>query len=318
VIKRQEVQIEQARRRLRLRDLETLVTVVRAGGMRKAASELNLSQPAVSKAVAELEDTVGLKLLERGRRGVVPTAFGAALARRAEGLIDGVRGALRELDELADPEAGEVRVGSMETLHAGVVSATATAMLSQHPRVRLIFESGQSPDLIQHFLMGRLVDFVVARPYSPTLPPEIDAEHLFTDRLLVMVGQNHPAARRRKIGLVDLQQEHWILSRNEVLPDSPIAQTLREQGLELPSQIIISGGLAMRFALLATGNFVTCVPHSLMPFLPQPSALRVLPIRLPTWRTATMILTLRGRIPSPATQLFLAKLREQAQPLIES
>ena len=312
------MQIERARRRLRLRDLETLVTVVQAGGMRKAAGELNLSQPAVSKAIAELEDTVGLKLLERGRRGVVPTAFGAALARRSEALIDGVRGALRELDELADPETGEVRLGSMETLHAGVVSATAFAVLKQHSRMRLVLKSGESPDLIQHFLMGRLVDFVLARPYSATLPPEIDAEPLFTERLLVVVGQNHPMARRRKIGLADLQREHWILSRNEIQPDSPIAETLREQGLELPSQIIVSGGLAMRFSLLATGQFVTCVPHSLMPFLLQPAQLRVLPIRLPPWRTATMILTLRGRLPTPAAQLFLSKLREHARPLIET
>ena len=312
------MQIERTRRRLRLRDLETLVAVVQAGGMRKAAGELNLSQPAVSKAVAELEDALGLKLLERGRRGVAPTAFGAALVRRSEALIDGVRGALRELAELADPEAGEVRLGSMETLHAGVVGATAAALLAQHPRMRLVVESGQAPELVQHFLKGRLVDFVVARPYSPTLPPEIEAEPLFTDRLLIVVGQNHPLARRRKIGLADLHREHWILSRNEVQPESPVVQTFKAQGLDLPPQIIVSGGLVLRFNLLTTGHFVTCMPHSLMPFLREPSGLRVLPVRLPLWHTATMIMTLRGRDLTPAAQVFLAHLRERAQPLIDT
>lgn len=309
------MQIERTRRRLRLRDLETLVTVVQAGGMRKAAGELNLSQPAVSKAIAELEDAVGLKLLERGRRGVAPTAFGAALVRRSEALIDGVRGALRELAELADPEAGEVRLGSMETLHAGVVGATAAALLAQHPRMRLVFESGQAPDLIQHFLLGRLVDFVVARPYSPALPPQIEAEPLFTDRLLVVVGQNHPLARKRAIGLSELHREHWILSRNEVQRESPVVLAFKAQGLELPQKIVVSGGLALRFSLLNTGRFVTCMPHSLMPFLREPTGLRVLPLRLPLWHTATMIMALRGRDPTPATQVFLAKLRERARPL---
>ena len=311
------MQIERARRRLRLRDLETLVTVVQAGGMRKAAGLLNLSQPAVSKAVAELEDALGLKLLERGRRGVEPTAFGAALVRRSEALIDGVRGALRELAELADPEAGEVRLGSMETLHAGVVGATAAALLAQHPRMRLVFESGQSADLIEHFLMGRLVDFVVARPYHPTLPPEIDAEPLFHDRLLVVAGHTHPLARRRKLGLPELQEAGWILSRNEVQPESPVVQALKAQGLDLPRQIIVSAGLMLRFNLLATGRYVTCIPHSLLPFLRHGSTLRVLPIRLPPWHTATMIMTLRGRAPTPAAELFLATLRERARALVE-
>jgi DNA-binding transcriptional LysR family regulator len=285
--------------------------------MRKAATQLHLSQPAVSKAIAELENTLGMKLLERSRRGVQPTAFGAALVRRSEALVDGVRGALRELVEMADPEAGEVRLGSMETLHAGVVGATAVALLDQHPRIRLVFESGQAPDLIRHFLMGRLVDFVVARPYEPTLPPEIRAEPLFHDRLLIVVGQTHALARKRKVDLLDLQGENWILSRNEIQPESPVVQALKTHGLELPRQIIVSGGLALRYTLLSTGRFVTCIPHSLMPYVRPVSGLKVLPIRLTPWHTATMIMTLHGREPTPAAELFLAMLRERALALVE-
>lgn len=312
------MQIERARRRLRLRDLETLVTVVQAGGMRKAAGELNLSQPAISKAVSELEDALGIKLLERGRRGVEPTAFGNALVRRSKVLLDGVRGALRELAELADPEAGEVRLGTMETVHAGVVGATAAEVLAQHPRMRLILESGQASELVQHFLMGRLVDFVVVRPYLPTLPPEIHTEPLFTDRLLAVVGQNHPLARRRKISLAELHREHWILSRNEVQPESPVVQAFKAEGLELPPQVLVSGGLLLRFQLLASAPFVTCIPDSLLPYLRGPTNLRVLPVRFPRWHTATMIMTLRGREPTPAAQLFLERLRERATELAKA
>ena len=311
------MQIERARRRMRLRDLETLVTVVQAGGMRKAAGQLHLSQPAISKAIAELEDAVGLKLLERGRSGTEPTAFGAALVRRSEALIDDVREALRELSELADPEAGEVRLGSMETLHAGLVGATADAVLARHPRIRIVFESGQSPDLIQHFLLGRLVDFIVARPYLPDLPPEIESEPLFFDRLLVVVGQTHRLARRRKIRLEELGDESWILSRNEVQAESPMAHEWRSQGLDPPRRILMSGSLILRFKLLATGRFVTCMPHSLMPFLVDHSAFRVLPLRVAPWQTATMIMRLRGRSPTPAAELFISKLRELALPLVE-
>lgn len=308
------MQIDRVQRRVRLRDLETLAAVVHAGGMRKAVAVLNLSQPAVSKAIAELEDALGLKLLERGRRGVEPTLFGAALVRRTEVIVDQVRGALRELAELADPEGGEVRLGGMETLHAGLVGATVSAMLLRHPRMRFVLESGQSPDLIQHFLLARAVDFVVARPLTLPLPAEVKGEPLFFDRLLLVAGKTHPLARRRKLTLAELADEGWVLSRNEVMPESPVAVAFAAAGLPLPRRIVISGSLNSRYNLLDTGRFVTCIPHSLLPFSRERKALSLLPLELPVWNTATMILTLKDRALHPAAELFLAQLRELARP----
>jgi DNA-binding transcriptional LysR family regulator len=308
------MQIEQVRRRVRLRDLETLAAVVQAGGMRKAAAGLNLSQPAVSKAIAELEDALGVKLLERGRRGIEPTTFGTALVRRTEVIVDQMRGALRELADLADPEGGEVRLGSMETLHAGLVGATVSAMLQRHPRMRFVLESGQARDLIQHFLLGRAVDFVVARPLSLPLPAGVEGEPLFFDRLLVVAGKAHPLARRKKLTLRELADEGWILSRNEVMPESPVALAFTAAGLEIPNRVVISGSLNSRYNLLDTGRFVTCIPHSLLPFSREKSGLSILPLELPMWHTANMILTLQGRVLSPAAELFLGRLRELSRP----
>ena len=308
------MQIERVRRRVRLRDLETLVAVVQAGGMRKAAAGLNLSQPAISKAIAELEDALGLKLLERGRGGVEPTAYGMALVRRAEAMVDQMRGALRELAHLADPEGGEVRVGAMETLHAGLVGATVSAMSQRHPRMRFILESGQSPDLVQHFLLKRAVDFVVARPLPLPLPEDVEGEPLFFDHLFVVAGKTHPLARRRKLALADMAEERWILSRNELTADSPVTLAFAAAGLESPRRVVISGSLNSRYNLLETGRFVTCIPHSLLPFSRERNGLSILPPQLPVWHTATMILTLKGRSLSPAAELFLAHLRELARP----
>lgn len=309
------MQIEKIRRRLKMRDLDTLVAVVRAGGMRKAADALAMSQPAVSKAIAELEDALGLHLLERSRRGVVPTAFGDALVRRSERLIDEVRGMLREIEELADPEGGEVRLGSMETLLAGVVGATVHDMMARHPRLRLTLESALAGDLMSHFLMRREVDFVVARPHPGPLPPEIAAEPLFHDRLLVVTDHAHPLARRRKLSAADLHDALWVLSRYELRPDSPVAHWFAGQGLSLPPRVASSGSLQLRFHLLEQARAITCIPHSLLPFLTGTPRLRVLPVRIPAWPTATMIMTLRERLLPPAAHLFVARLRERSRPL---
>ena len=98
------MQMSKVRRRLRLRDLDTLLTVVQNGGMRKAAEQLHLSQPAVSKAVRELEQTLGVTLLARGRRGVEATPHGMALVKRTVAVFDELQSALRELEHLSDPE----------------------------------------------------------------------------------------------------------------------------------------------------------------------------------------------------------------------
>jgi DNA-binding transcriptional LysR family regulator len=292
-----------------------LVAVAEAGSMRKAATTLHLSEPAISKAIRELEGAIGLKLLERGRRGVSATTFGSALVRRSRSLVDELQHALRELEHLADPEAGEVHVGAMETLQAGVVAATARIQLARHPRMRLVFESGQAEDLLNHFLMQRLVDFVVARPVTWPVPPEFEGEPLFHDQLKIAVGAGHPLARRRKLALADLVQEHWILSRAETMPHTPVTQAFEAAGLPLPERVIVSGSLNMRQSMLASGRFVTAVPHSLLAFGQAKANFQILPVDVPLWPMPTMVLRLRGRSLSPAADSFITTLQELSLPL---
>lgn len=307
--------IERAARRIRLKDLLTLSEVVRAGGIRKAAPALHLSQPAVSRAVQELEDVLGVPLLQRGRHGVEPTTFAEALVRRTRNLADELQTALREIKHLADPTTGHVRLACMETLHAGLVGACVAELVIKHPLMRFVLESGQASDLISYFLQQRQVDLVVARPLALPLPPEIEGEPLFHDQLHVVVGHQHPMARRRKLSLRDLAGEHWILSRNETMPESPVAQAHAAQGLPMPERLVASGSLHTRYLLLERGHFVTVVPHSLLPFSDHRRRVRILPIALPRWSTPTMVLTVKGRDHGPAAELFLSALRTKARAL---
>jgi DNA-binding transcriptional LysR family regulator len=103
---------ERVLRRLKLRELRILMTVVQVGSMGKAATQLTLSQPAVSKAIAEMEHTLGVKVLDRTPQGVEPTLYGRALLKWATAVFDDLRQGVREIQFLADPAAGEVRVGS--------------------------------------------------------------------------------------------------------------------------------------------------------------------------------------------------------------
>ena len=220
---------------------------------------LHLSQPAVSRAILGLEETLGLELLQRGPEGIVPTPCGLALGRRTRNLTDELHGALRELAYLADPSTGEVRVACGETLHAGLVSACVGQILRLHPRMHFVLETGQASDLIEYFLQPRLVDFVVTRPATLPLPGDVEGEALFHDRMLIVVGQDSPFARRRKLRLSELSGAHWILSRNELMAGSPLVEAFRRESAPMPTRIVASGSLHTRYNLLPSGRFVTLI-----------------------------------------------------------
>src|SRR5947209_15373441 len=109
-------------KRVKLRDLHVLMSVVQAGSMSKAARKLNAAQPNISKSIADLEYSLGVPLLDRHQHGVEPTAYGKALLARCVAIFDELREGIKNIEYLADPTAGEVRIGATGPLAEGFVS----------------------------------------------------------------------------------------------------------------------------------------------------------------------------------------------------
>src|SRR6266849_1374477 len=158
---------ERVMRRLKLRELRILMTVAEAGSMGKAAVQLALSQPAVSKAIGEMEHTLGVPLLDRTARGVEPTPYGRALLKWAIAVFDDLRQGVREIEFLADPTGGEVRVGCSEMMNAGLLPAVIDRLSQQYRR--LLFTVMVAPTLVEQYrdLRERHVDFVFGRVRTP-------------------------------------------------------------------------------------------------------------------------------------------------------
>src|SRR5438876_9361177 len=126
-------QIGRTTRRLKLRDLHILLVVVQRGSMVKAAAELAISQPAVSRAIADMEHSLGLRLLDRGRDGIEPTVYGHALVKRGVTIFDELKQGLEELEFLADPTIGQLRIGSSESVAAGMLPTVIDRFSRQYP-----------------------------------------------------------------------------------------------------------------------------------------------------------------------------------------
>src|SRR5438045_2655497 len=126
---------ERIGRRLKPRDLHIFLAVAEQGNMAKAADALAVSRPVVSKTIAILEQTLGVRLFDRGPHGIEPTLYGRALLKRSFAVFDELRQSVRELEFLSDPGKGELRVGHTETMGAGLVPAIVDKLDREHPQL---------------------------------------------------------------------------------------------------------------------------------------------------------------------------------------
>jgi len=300
-------------RRLRLRDLHILSTVVQWGGMAKAASHLAMSQPAVSEAIANLEGALGVRLLDRTPRGVEPTLYASALLKRGLVVFDELRQGIKEIEFLADPTAGEVRIGCIESLAAAFVPEVIDQFLRKYPRVLVHVANAQLATQEFRELHERTVDLMLGRLLKPVADDEIDAEILFQDEYFVVAGSRSPWARRRKIALADLLDEPWILVPPNNVFAPFMAQAFSAQGLELPRAAVTSFSAAIRTQLVATGRFLTIMAGSML----RPNAkrweLKALPIALDALSFPVAIFKLKHRTVSPVVQKFVEHLRAAAK-----
>src|SRR5215471_2471887 len=227
---------QQIGRRVRLRDLFVFFTVVEYGSMAKAATRLGVSTPSVSEVIADLEHALGVRLLDRTPKGVVTTPYGEALLARGRAAFDELRQGIRDIEFIADPEAGELRIGCPESLAAGFLVAVLERFLKDHPRVRFHVVPVRQPTLEFPELQQRQVDLVFARlagePTQGRLTEEVDAEVLFHDRYALVVGENSKWARRRRVELGDLVGEPWIMTPLDALGDAFVASAFTSRGLQ--------------------------------------------------------------------------------------
>lgn len=301
-------------RRMKLQDLHILMTVVQAGSMGKAAVRLNSCQPAISRSIAELEHALGVRLLDRHRQGIEPTEYGRALLDCGVAVFDDLRRGVKNIEFLADPTAGELRIGCPPLLAASFVSAVVDRLSRRFPRIVFHLVTAE-PNQLHRELTERNVDLLIARRYGPIADERLEFEFLFDDPFVVAVGVQSPWVRRRTIALADLVSEPWVLRQQESVIGSIVMEAFRASGLDYPHTTVFTVSPEVRMSLLATGRFLTVFPASALKFSSKRTEIKVLPVELPTAHVANGIVTLKNRTLSPVAQLFIDCTREVAKPL---
>src|SRR5712691_7376346 len=154
-------------RRLKLRDLHIFLAVVQHGSLSRAATHMGVSQPAVSEAIAGLEDALGVRLFDRSTRGAKPTMYGNALFKRGTVVFDELRHSIEDIEFLADPTVGELRIGCPESLVASILLPVMQRFSEQYPKVVLHVSYVASPPADLPELRERTFDAVLDRLVPP-------------------------------------------------------------------------------------------------------------------------------------------------------
>jgi DNA-binding transcriptional LysR family regulator len=299
-------------RRLKLRHLHIFSTVVACGSMAKAAATLRVSQPTVSEVIADLEHTFGVRLLDRGPRGVELTAYGAALLRRSTAAFDELEQTSRDIAFLADPTVGDVRVGCTPTFAAADLPCILRRFFEQYPRVVVHVEDMPSPALQHAALRDRRCDLILARIVPPVLADQEDlnVELLYNDRLLVVADARNRWTRRRTVDLADLVDEPWLLAAPHTWTYRQLEDAFHARGVEMPKASLVTQSVPVRVNLLADGRYLTVFGGSTLRLYAKRYSLKALAVDLPDCPWPVVIATLKRRSLSPLAERFAACARE--------
>jgi DNA-binding transcriptional LysR family regulator len=300
-------------RRLKLQDLHVLMTVVQAGTMGKAAQRLNTTQPNISRAIAGLEHAFGVRLLDRHRQGIAPTEYGRALLDCGTAVFDDLRQGVKKIELLADPGAGEVRIGSTFYTGETFVTAVIERLSRRHPRMTFHLVASDETDKLYRDLHERKVDFLIARKGGRLSAEKLGFEILYAPSSVVVAGSRSPWARRRGIAFAELVNEPWVLPSPEDTMGPMYLDIFSANGLDYPRVVVFASEPGPRLNLVATGRFLT-IHTSVLRFSNRPE-ITVLPVKLQHARAPVGIITLKNRTLSPVAQLFIETAREVAKPL---
>jgi len=302
-------------RRVKLRDLHVFCTVVERGSMAQAAADLQVSQPAVSEIIADLEHALDVRLFDRSHQGVELTVYGRALLKRTTIVFDELKQSIRDLEFLADPTVGELRIGCPESVAASILPPVIKRFCEQYPRVVLHVKHVASPPVHLPELRERKLDLVLERLSAP-LPSEADdlrVDILCNDEMIVAAGAHSRWARRRKIDLAELIDEPWILMPPESWNYRIVEEAFRKRGLPMPKVSMVTFSVHLRAALLASGPFITVFPKSVLSLNAGMFSLKALPIDLPRQPWPLAVITLKNRISTPVAQVFIDHVRAFTQ-----
>lgn len=244
---------------LKVQDLRMIIALSKQRTILRAAEAMQLSQPAITKRLQDLEKDLGIALFHRMSRGVEPTPYGEILIKHAHIILNQIRHAEGEVSDLSDGEGGRLSIGVPVSAASELISESITQLLEKRRNVQVTMLSDYNIRLIPALKRGD-IDLIAGR-----LPAEsqddIDYEHLYNEDLIVVVRKEHPLANQKRIKNSELLNHKWMLPLRDSNLYMEIEAYFRREGLPMPQTSI--------FALSQIGSLKIIRHNDLIGVYPQ-------------------------------------------------
>jgi DNA-binding transcriptional LysR family regulator len=299
-------------RKFRLRHVELIAALYEARSVLKAARQLNLAQPTVTKALKDIEATLGAPLFERSNRGLAPTPYGEIFARHAKIVLSQLRHAAEELEDRRIGYSGKVSVGTLLAASASILPDAIVLLKQERPRVAISVIVGTYDLLVPSLLVGDL-DMVLGRLPEEGRSPALVYEEFYAEPICLVVRRGHPLLRKRRLGLRELATQPWLLPAPETTLRRQLERAFRDAGAPLPSNIIESVSILTNRVLLRKSDCIGVMPYHVALDDVRQKLLAMLPVKLKSMDSPVgAILRAPGELP-PAASALLECLRIAAR-----
>lgn len=301
------------RSNLKLRHLQLLVALDQFRHLGRAAEFLALTQPAVSKSLAEIERLFELDLFVRSTRGTEPTAYGATVVRFARSVLADFARTRDEIAAVASGAAGRVSVGAMVVATPGLLSRAVALLKKQSALTTVLVEEGDLTRLLPRLRLGEL-DLFVGRLEPGYAAPDLETEPLYEEPMAIVAHPQHPLARSRKPAWDALAGEPWVMPPPWASSRVKLNQQFYKHGLVPPVNIVESSSFLVMLAFVRDHGALGFVAQSVARHLEREGLARALRVKLDIELPPVGLITPRQRLRTPACEQLMDCLRRAARP----
>lgn len=304
-----------ARSGIRIPHLKLIVALDDHGQISSAAAHLNMSQPAASRMLTEIESILDAPLCERLPRGIELTPYGAAFASRARSILTELKEAEREIRDLRSGAGGSVSIGAVTAPAAQIIIPAIRSVRRQFPRIHINLQVETSTELARDLMASR-IDFMLARIPDDMNPRLFETREALVERACLVVRRGHPLAGRASVELRELLDYEWVMQPPGSLLNRTVERLFLDEAIPLPEGAVSTSSLLMTMLMVQESDAIAPMALDVAaPFFRDkgPRALVTLPIERPFNVQPYSLITLRGRKLSPAARTVFDAVSDEVE-----
>ncbi|HKX41785.1 MAG TPA: LysR substrate-binding domain-containing protein, partial [Burkholderiaceae bacterium] len=287
------------RSNLKLRHLQLLVALDQFRHLGRAAEFLSLTQPAVSKSLAEIERMFELDLFVRSTRGTEPTPHGTTIVRFARSVLADYDRTRDEIAAVSSGAAGRVRVGAMVVATPGLLARAVQRVKEVSAQTMVSVEEGDLTRLLPRLRVGEL-DLIVGRLEPGYAAPDLETEALYEETMCIVARPDHPVLRKPRPRWADLAALPWVVPPPWASSRIKLNQMFYKHGLNPPADVIETASFLVTLTFVRERPALGFVARGVAAYLEREGLARRLALAVPIELPPVGLIGLRGRVRTPA------------------